>query len=71
AQTVQHPARPRLAFDCGTADPLLAENRAFHRHLGRIGYPHHYAEHPGGHTWAYWDEHVRDALRQHLDVLAP
>ncbi len=65
------PDRPRLSFDCGTEDPLLEENRAFHRHLARIGYPHHYAEHPGGHTWAYWDEHVREAICQHLAVLAP
>ncbi len=65
------PERPALSFDCGTEDPLLEENRAFHRHLQRIGYPHRYAEHPGGHTWHYWDEHVREALSQHLAVLAP
>jgi S-formylglutathione hydrolase FrmB len=68
ARCVARPDRPRLSFDCGTEDPLLSENRAFHRHLERIGYPHHYAEHPGGHTWAYWDEHVRAAIRQHLEV---
>jgi len=70
ARTVSDPQRPQLSFDCGTEDPLLEENRAFHRHLERISYPHHYAEHPGGHTWHYWDEHVREAIRQHLAVLA-
>lgn len=68
ARTVTHRARPILSFDCGTDDPLLAENRAFHRHLATLGYPHHYAEHPGAHTWAYWDKHVREAIRQHLAV---
>ena len=26
---------------------------------------HTYQEHPGGHTWDYWDTHVPAALRQH------
>lgn len=69
------PNRPRLSFDCGLQDMaadglLLPRNRAFHEHLERLGFPHHYAEFLGGHTWEYWDEHVREALAQHLEVFA-
>lgn len=60
---------PRLSFDCGLDDGLLERNRDFRRHLEAIGFPHAYAEHPGGHTWEYWDLHVREALRQHAEVL--
>ncbi len=63
------PSLPRLTFDCGTGDFLIEENRAFHRHLGAIGLPHTYREHPGAHTWEYWDLHVREALRQHAEML--
>ena len=55
--------RPALWIDCGTEDGLLACNRQFHAHLERIGYTHEYVEYPGGHDWAYWDEHVRGAIR--------
>jgi len=63
------PSLPRLSFDCGVDDFLLEHNRAFRAHLESIGFPHHYAEHPGAHTWEYWDLHVREALRQHAEVL--
>jgi putative tributyrin esterase len=64
------PARaPRLGFDCGTEDSLLDQNRSFHDYLTAVGLPHSYAEHPGGHTWDYWDQHVQTALRQHAEVL--
>jgi len=53
---------PAIRFDCGTDDPLIEHNRAFHRHLGNLGIAHEYAEFPGGHNWAYWDEHIRDTL---------
>lgn len=60
---------PVLSFDCGTEDELIEENRWLHRELDAMGYEHHYAEHPGGHTWDYWDLHVRTALEQHARVL--
>jgi S-formylglutathione hydrolase FrmB len=59
---------PRLSFDCGTADQLLDQNRRFQDYLTAQAIPHSYAEHPGGHTWQYWDRHVRAALRQHAAV---
>lgn len=62
--------RPEISFDCGLDDTrLLGDNRAFDRQLTELGIDHHYAEHPGGHTWDYWDEHVREALEQHARVL--
>ena len=61
---------PVIAFDCGTEDErLIDHNRELHAHLDAIGLEHHYAEHPGGHTWPYWDEHVVEALAQHTKVL--
>jgi putative tributyrin esterase len=60
---------PRLSLDCGVDDTLLERNRDFHRHLERIGLPHGYHEHPGAHTWEYWDTHVVEALRQHAAIL--
>ena len=61
--------RPRVSFDCGLDDDLLRYNRELDAYLTRIGLDHHYAEHPGAHTWDYWDDHVREALRQHAEVL--
>lgn len=68
-RTLPRPSLPRLSFDCGSEDFLLNQNRAFHAHLEGIGFPHRYSEHPGAHTWEYWDLHVREALRQHAEVL--
>jgi enterochelin esterase-like enzyme len=54
---------PPLRFDCGREDSLLEGNRALHRALEAEGIPHSYEEHDGGHTWEYWQEHVRSTLR--------
>jgi len=54
---------PPIRFDCGTEDSLLAGNRELHASLLRARIPHEYAEHPGGHDWAYWQQHVRTTLR--------
>lgn len=62
-------SRPVLSFDCGLDDFLLADNRAFHQYLEGLGLPHTYREHPGAHTWEYWDAHVREALVQHAAML--
>jgi putative tributyrin esterase len=59
---VDHPQRPVIRFDCGTDDYLLAHDRLFHDHLHELGLPHTYQEFPGAHSWAYWDEHIRDTL---------
>lgn len=60
---------PILSFDCGVDDHLIAENRRFHAYLEAHEIPHTYHEHRGGHTWAYWNEQLPDALRQHMAAL--
>lgn len=60
---------PVLAFDCGVDDePLIRYNRELHESLVAMGYAHTWQEHPGAHTWEYWDLHVREALAQHARV---
>jgi len=59
---------PRLSFDCGVDDHLIEDNRAFHKYLAALKVPHTYQEHPGAHTWEYWDLHVQTALKQHAEV---
>ena len=53
---------PALRIDCGTEDALLDGNRRFHQHLAALAIPHEYAEYPGGHTWAYWDQRIQETL---------
>lgn len=54
---------PPIRFDCGTEDSLLASNRALHAAMLRARIAHAYEEHPGGHDWDYWRQHVRATLR--------
>ncbi len=63
--------RPAIRIDCGTEDFLIEQNRLFHTHLTNIDYPHEYEEHPGAHTWEYWDRHVQDSLMFLLPILQP
>ena len=60
---------PVLTFDCGTEDTLINGNRLLDHLLTDRGIPHAYRENPGAHTWDYWDEHVQEALLQHLETL--
>ena len=60
---------PALAFDCGVGDHLIEDSRRFHARLDALGLPHEYREHPGAHTWDYWNEHVREAIAHHARVL--
>jgi S-formylglutathione hydrolase FrmB len=60
---------PRLRFDCGLDDKLLAANRELHAALDAAGIPHTYAEHAGGHDWLYWSRRIEDTLRFFGDVL--
>jgi putative tributyrin esterase len=53
---------PKLRFDCGTEDELLPYNRRLHDQLTAAGIEHFYEEFPGGHQWAYWEQHVQDSL---------
>jgi S-formylglutathione hydrolase FrmB len=60
---------PVLAFDCGVDDHLIEDSRRFAAALRALGLPHEYREHPGAHTWDYWDRHVPDAIAHHVRVL--
>jgi len=57
---------PRLRLDCGVDDFLLEANRLFHAELQHLKIPHEYQEFPGAHDWDYWDLHIQDAIRFHL-----
>jgi putative tributyrin esterase len=57
--------RPALRFDCGTNDFLLDQNREFHSLLNELPFPHEYQEFDGDHNWAYWDNHIQEALAFH------
>jgi S-formylglutathione hydrolase FrmB len=56
---------PALRLDCGIDDFLLDQNRAFHDLLETMKVAHEYQEFSGGHDWAYWDLHVREAIAFH------
>ncbi|HTW49348.1 MAG TPA: alpha/beta hydrolase-fold protein [Acidobacteriaceae bacterium] len=53
---------PPIRFDCGREDSLIEGNRALHAMLLELGIPHIFEEHEGGHTWEYWQTHVRSTL---------
>lgn len=57
---------PALHLDCGTDDFLLPANQQLHAEFEKLHIPHTYIEHPGAHTWDYWDTHIRSALSFHL-----
>ena len=66
------PARaPRIRFDAALDDGLIVQSRAFHEHLESLGITHVYAENPGGHTWAFVDEHVKDSIAFVWQTLGP
>ena len=54
---------PALRLDCGRDDPFIEANRRLHAELQAAGIAHAYAEHGGGHDWAYWAQHLEDTLR--------
>jgi putative tributyrin esterase len=53
---------PPFRFDCGTEDLLIEFNRSLHLELDQLGISHEYAEHPGGHSWNYWQKHLPETL---------
>lgn len=44
----------KLIIDCGVDDFLIESNRELHHRLVYNHTPHDYTEHPGAHTWDYW-----------------
>jgi S-formylglutathione hydrolase FrmB len=59
---------PPIRFDCGASDPLIEPNRALHQALDDASIEHVYQEFPGGHQWAYWEEHLSDTLRFFAEI---
>lgn len=60
---------PKLRIDCGVGDHQIEPNRDLHRHLAKLNVPHEYHEFAGAHDWAYWDEHIGEALAFHARAL--
>ena len=53
---------PKLYLACGTDDPLLDANRAFHNFLKEQGVEHTYEEGPGAHEWDFWDRMIKRVI---------
>lgn len=56
---------PRLYIACGKDDPLLPYARETSAHFTKMKknpFDHVYVEDEGGHTWPYWDEHIRQFI---------
>lgn len=57
---------PRIFHSIGASDGLLEsahETRDFFTAIPGNPFDYHYEEHPGAHTWEYWDEHIQDFLK--------
>lgn len=53
---------PALFLSVGTEDFTLKGNREGVKKLRALGLDPVYEEHPGGHTWEYWDTHIQRVL---------
>ena len=53
---------PKLYQTIGTEDFHYERNQTARRCMTELGLTPTYAEHPGGHTWEYWDAHIQDVL---------
>ena len=60
---------PYLYFDCGLEDGFLATNRELADILLSKKIRHQFRQLPGGHTWAYWDQQVREILRVYAELM--
>src|SRR4030095_9932436 len=56
-------AYPFIYLDCGTEDFLFQNNREFVNLLVEKKVPHEFRELPGGHTWDYWDQQVKEFVQ--------
>jgi putative tributyrin esterase len=58
-------ALPYFYFDCGTEDSgqHFNPNRELSQIFLEKKIPHEYRELPGNHSWAYWDQQVREVLK--------
>ena len=57
---------PRIFHSVGSSDmtiPGAHLTRDFFEAIPGNPFDYHYEEHPGAHTWEYWDEHIQDFLK--------
>ena len=56
---------PYFYFDCGTEDAafIFTSNREIAALMFEKKIPHEFRELPGDHSWAYWDQQVREILK--------
>jgi S-formylglutathione hydrolase FrmB len=57
---------PRIFHSCGVDDFLLdraRQTRDFFTAIEGNPFDYTYEEHPGAHTWEYWDEHIQKFLK--------
>ncbi|MFF2888766.1 alpha/beta hydrolase [Paenibacillus sp. NPDC057967] len=59
----QNGPNPLLYQCCGTEDFLYNGNKAFRDACEKTDYQLTYKDGPGGHSWAYWDEHIQQFLK--------
>jgi len=60
--TARSAQKPHLYQCCGTEDFLYRDNQAFRAFIQPLGFDYTYAEGPGEHTWAFWDEYIQKVL---------
>jgi len=62
---------PYFYFDCGTEDSSLIfpYNRQLAAAMFDKKIPHEFRELPGDHSWAYWDQQVREVLKIAADKM--
>lgn len=53
---------PRIRFDCGNDNLLIAYNRILHQQLENQNILQIHQEFPGAHKWSYWQEHIKESL---------
>lgn len=53
---------PAVYMACGTEDFLIEPNRQFRDFLHQQGVPVEYAESPGVHDWAFWNQYIEPAI---------
>lgn len=61
---------PVISIDCGNDDSFLEVNRDLSRKLTDYGIIHRYKEFSGGHDWDYWDNRVKEIMKQADEILS-
>lgn len=58
------PPLPRMLSICGSEDFMIDDNRKFNSTM-KLLHPDkfHCYEYPGSHNWAFWDQHIQQALK--------